>query len=111
VADFLWYLTLTLALEAPLYWLLLSYRPPRERIAFWLAANIFSYPAVYFFFPRLDQPAWICELLAEIWAPSCEIAVGLIILPRPRWKDVAVVIAANLFSWLVGKGLFLSQAL
>jgi hypothetical protein len=105
VSGFLWFLGLTLALEAPLYWLMLPYRRPRERVAFWLAANICSYPAVYFFFPRLYQPAWVCELMAEIWAPICEVAVGLIILPRPQWKDARAVVAANLFSWLVGKGL------
>lgn len=92
---------LTLALEAPLFFCLLSHRRWRERLTFWLVANLYSYPAVFFFFPSLSDG----EVWAELWAPLCEIGVGWVILPRFGKKDVLAVVAANLFSWLVGKAL------
>lgn len=94
--------SLTLALEAPLFFALLSHRSWKERIVFWLLANLYSYPPVFFLFPYLGRSA---EALAEIWAPVCEIGVGCIILPRFGKRDAAAVVIANLFSWLAGKAL------
>ena len=107
MSTFLIFLVLTLALEAPVFFTLLRHRSWRRRIAFWLAANIYSYPAVYFFFPYLDLPPHICQALAEIWAPSCEIAVGYFILPRFSRREALAVVAANLFSWAAGTALIL----
>lgn len=94
-------LALTLALEAPLFFNMLSHRRWRERITFWLTANLFSYPPVFFLFPALSHG----EALAELWAPLCEIGVGWAILQRFGKRDLAAVLAANLFSWLAGKAL------
>ena len=107
MSTFLIFLTLTLALEAPVFFTLLKHRSWRQRIAFWLAANIYSYPAVYFFFPYLDLSPHVCEALAEIWAPCCEIAVGYFILPQFSRQEAMVVVAANLFSWAAGTALIL----
>ena len=99
---FLTFLTLTLILEAPFFFSL-THRRWRERLAFWLTANIFSYPPVYFLFPHLGLTGWMKEGLAEVWAPLCEIVVGAIVLQRFGRRDALIVIVANLFSWLVGK--------
>lgn len=92
-----------MVLEAPVYFLMLKNRPWRERIAFWISANLVSYPAVFFIFPHLDWARWACELGAEIWAPLSEVAVGRFILPKFSWRDVLTVICANLFSWGLGR--------
>lgn len=105
------YLGMTLALEAPIYAALLSHRSWKERIVFWLAANLFSYPLVFYYFPYLDYPALSRELLAEIWAPLCEIAVGAIILARFSRRDALAIVMANLFSWQVGNLLYRLGAL
>ena len=105
MTTFFIFLALTLALEAPLFFYLLRDRSWRQRIVFWLAANVYSYPAVYFFFPYLDLPPHLCEGLAEVWAPLCEIAVGYFILPRFSRREALDVVAANLFSWAVGRAL------
>lgn len=99
---FLACLTLTLALEAPVFFVGLRHRPWKQRVSFWLAANVYSYPAVFFFFPYLPLSSELCQGLAEVWAPLCEIAVGAFILPKFSRRDALVVVAANLFSWLVG---------
>lgn len=95
-------LSLTLVLEAPVFLAGLRHRPWKERVSFWLAANVYSYPAVFFLFPYLPLSAGLCQGLAEVWAPLCEIAVGAFILPKFTRRDALVVVAANLFSWLVG---------
>lgn len=100
------FLGLTLALEAPLYFFLLRHRPWKTRIIFWLAANLFSYPAVFYFFPYLAWPGWAIELAAEVWAPASEVLVGLIILPKFGYRDILVVALANLYSWGVGRWMF-----
>lgn len=105
--TFLIFLGLTLALEAPVFFYLLRHRSWRQRVAFWLAANIYSYPAVYFFFPYLELPPHVCLGLAETWAPLCEIAVGYFILPGFSRREALAVVAANLFSWAVGSALVL----
>lgn len=108
---FLAFLSLTLLLEAPVYFILLKNRPWRERITFWLTANLVSYPPVFFIFPHLDWARWACELGAEIWAPVSEIAVGRFILPHFSKRDMATVVVANLFSWGVGRFLLYSELL
>lgn len=105
---FLVYLGLTLLLEAPVYATLLSHRRWKERVIFWLAANLYSYPAVFYYFPYLDCSALTRELLAESWAPLCEIVVGAIILPQFRRRDALTVVVANLVSWQLGRFLLLS---
>lgn len=108
---FVVYLGLTLVLEAPIYAALLRHRRWKERIIFWLAANLFSYPLVFYYFPYLDYSPLTCELLAEVWAPLCEIAVGAIILARFNRRDVVAIVVANLFSWQVGNLLYQLGAL
>ncbi len=98
-------------LEAPFYLFLLSHRPWKERLVFWSAANIYSYPPVFFLFPSLPLPEGARELLAELWAPLCEIVVGAILLRNFGRREAAVVVAANLFSWAVGKALLRSGLL
>lgn len=96
---------LTLALEAPLYFSLLAHRSWKERIIFWLTANLFSYPAAFYFFPYLHFLSWQRELMTEIWAPASEILVGFIILPQFSRRDALAVIFANLYSWGLGRWL------
>lgn len=103
--QFLLFLTLTMILEAPFYLFLLRHRRRKERVVFWLTANVYSYPPVFFIFPHLPLPAVVCELGAELWAPLCEIAVGAILLQQFGRRETAVVVAANLFSWAAGKAL------
>ena len=99
---FLSCLALTLVLEAPVFFAGLRHRPWKQRASFWLAANVYSYPAVFFLFPYLRLSPGLCQGLAEMWAPLCEIAVGAFILPKFSKRDALVVVAANLFSWLLG---------
>lgn len=102
---FLFFLALTLALEAPFFWCLLGHRRPRERVALWLAANFVSYPAVFFVFPYLPASPAVCEMTAEIWAPLVEAGVGWFVLPNFGRRDFTTIIGANLCSWLIGKAL------
>lgn len=92
-------------LEAPFFFFLLPHRRWSERVAFWAVANLLSYPPVFFLFPYLTAPAWAREAGAELWAPLCEIVVGAILLQRFGRREVVVVLAANLVSWLAGKAL------
>ena len=106
---FFGYLGLTLALEAPVYLLALRSRTPRERLVLWLIANAISYPPVFYFFPYLSLPPLACELLAEIWAPVCEIGVAWVLLPQLNRREMGWIVLANLVSWLPGR--FLVRAL
>jgi hypothetical protein len=81
---------------------MLQHRVWKERVAFWLAANLVSYPAVFFIFPFLGWQPWLCELGAEVWAPVSEVGVGWFILPKFSRRDVLTVLVANIFSWSVG---------
>jgi hypothetical protein len=107
---FLVLLSLTLVLEAPFFLLGLRDHPWKTRITFWLGANLLSYPAVFFVFPHLDWPFWAQEAGAELWAPACEIFVGWFIVPRFSRRDASIVVFANLFSWLVGRALWMVPA-
>lgn len=96
-------LALTLLLESPFYLYGLRSYSWKTRVTYWLAANMLSYPAVFFLFPQLGWSSWMQEVGAEIWAPVCEVAVGWFLVPRFCRREAGIVVFANLFSWLVGR--------
>ena len=111
-ADYLF----TVALEAPVLWLLLSPRhPPRRRLlaGFWLTAC--TYPVVVLVLPVLLEGATRAAyiLTAELFAPAAEC-----LLFRAAFgtedpatcsstrRDFAAIVAANLASFAFGEFLF-----
>ncbi len=106
IGPFLAYLGLTMLLEAP--WFLWGFRQrsARHRVAVWAAANVYSYPAVFFYFPYLGWPDWQWVLAAEIWAPLCELCVAAFLLSGLTRREALAIVLANLFSWGVGHLLF-----
>ena len=106
-AAFVLYFGLTLLLEAPVYWLALNSRSAKERVVVWFTANAISYPPVFFLFAYLPFSALTCELVSEVWAPLCEIAVAWFLLGRLSAREQIMIVGANLISWWVGKALIL----
>ena len=103
----------TVALEAPVLWLLLSPRhPPRRRLfaGLWLTAC--TYPVVVLVLPPLfaDSTRGAYLVAAETFAPAAECALFWLAFGRESpapgsslWRDFAAVTAANLLSFLAGE--------
>jgi hypothetical protein len=124
-ADLWWFLpggyALTVALELPVLWLGLSRRhPPGRRLAaaFWLTAC--TYPVVVLVLPPLLWPLgprWLYLLVAESFAAGAEAALFRLAFaadpaePSTDRRDTVAVIAANLASFAVGEGLWVSGIL
>jgi hypothetical protein len=110
---------LTIAIEAPILFLLLSRRHAlRKRFSAGLLLTAFTYPIVVLVLPpllwsRFGYPVYIT--VAEIFAPLAECAVFYLYwiapmeqgIPDSRrtlslFQDFAAIIGANLASWLGG---------
>lgn len=103
--------TLTVLIEAPILYVGLSpEHTTRDRIfaGFWLTAC--SYPFVIFIIPPLIDPVSTRVLylaVTETFVPLLECALfAWAFQPRARARDHAVIIAANLASFLTGLALF-----
>jgi hypothetical protein len=111
----------TIAVEAPVLFALLSHRHgPRARLfaGVWLTAC--TYPVVWLVLPPLfdGQPRWLYLLVAETFAPAAECTVfwfafvrGFPPDRRATRRDLAAVTLANLASFglgevLIAQGLF-----
>lgn len=103
IGLFLGYLSLTLLLEAPWFFAGFRDRSTRQRWVVWITANAYSYPLVFFVFPRLGWPEWQWALAAEAWAPLCELLVAAFLLSGLTRREATAIILANLFSWGVGE--------
>lgn len=97
------YFALTLLLEAPFFLYGLKRYSRHQRAVLWLAANGMSYPLVYFAAGHLPFYPWAQELTAEIWAPLSECLLARYCLEGWSRRDSAVIVAANLFSWGLGR--------
>lgn len=104
---------LTVAVEMPVLFLLLSRRHSAGVVAFagvWLTAC--TYPVVWLVLPPLldGEPRWLYLLTAETFAPVAECAVFWFAFVRGREpdrratrRDFGVILAANLCSFGVGE--------
>lgn len=90
-------------LEAPFFLFGLRRYSQHQRTVLWLAANGMSYPIVYFCSGHLPLSPWAQELAAEIWAPASECLLAAYCLKGWSKSDSAVIVAANLFSWGLGR--------
>lgn len=101
---------LTIAIETPiLFFGLSSYHSKRRRIfaGLWLTAC--TYPIVTLVLPLLlvDQSRAFYLLIAEVFAPVTEcLLFWLAFGKEARWRDFAVIVVANVASFLVGEVVF-----
>jgi hypothetical protein len=104
---------LTIAIETPILFAGLSSRHPKSRRALagvWLTAC--TYPVVTLVLPLLlaNQSRATFLLAAETFAPAMECLLFWLAFDvqaelgrRSMWRDFAVIVAANLASFLVGE--------
>ena len=98
---------LTIAIETPvLFFGLSSHHPKRRRIlaGIWLTAC--TYPIVVLVLPLLmiNQSRAVFLLVAEVFAPLAEcLLFWLAFGKETRWRDLVVIVIANLASFVVGE--------
>jgi hypothetical protein len=101
---------LTVLLEAPILMAGLSpHHSWRRRLfaGFWLTAC--TYPIVILVMPALFESRTVYLWAAETFAPLAECLLFYWMLPERRsWRDAAVIVAANLASFLAGEWIFRS---
>lgn len=101
------YFLLTLAFEAPVYWLFLRKTLSTQKILLAIVAlNLLSHPIVYFVFPELADQYGVSfgeyVLIAELFAPLVEGLALWKVFKIPARRAWMIALAANVFSWLVG---------
>ena len=100
----------TIAIETPVLFVGLSaHHSKTRRIAagFWLSAC--TYPIVVLVLPLLmvNQSRAVFLLVAETFAPVAECALFWLAFGRETtWRDFAVIVIANLASFLTGEVVF-----
>lgn len=105
---------LTISLETPvLIFGLAKVYSLKEKVLAGISLTAFSYPFVAVIFPLVFDPyehygTYI--LVSEVFAPLSEIALftwlfqkGKELKPKERFNDFAVIVAANLLSYLTGE--------
>jgi hypothetical protein len=98
---------LTLAIEAPIVWLLLRRAEPDPlRIGLLIAfANLATHPAVWFIVPQLLLIGTLAYTVgAEIWAVAAEaVFYWAVVKGLSLRRAVVVAVAANSASFLAGR--------
>jgi len=98
----------TIAIETPILFLGLSPPHSKKRRIFagiWLTAC--TYPIVVLVLPLLFAERWLFLLVGETFAPLAECALFWLAFGREaRWRDFAVIVIANLASFLIGQIVF-----
>ena len=98
----------TIAIETPILFFGLSAPHSKKRRIFagiWLTAC--TYPIVVLVLPLLFSERWLFILVGEIFAPLAECALFWLAFGREaRWRDFAVIVIANLASFLLGEVIF-----
>lgn len=100
----------TIAIETPVLLIGLSrHHPIKRRLlsGVWLTAC--TYPIVVLVLPLLlvDQPRSVFLLVAEVFAPVAECLLFWSAFGKEtRWRDFAVIVLANLASFLLGTLIF-----
>lgn len=98
---------LTIAIETPILFFGLSPHHSKRRRLFagvWLTAC--TYPIVVLVLPLLfvNQSRAIYLLVAEIFAPVAECSLFWLAFGKEStWRDLAVIVIANLASFLIGE--------
>ena len=101
---------LTIAIETPvLFFGLSAHHSKLRRIGagVWLTAC--TYPIVVLVLPLLmiDQPRSVFLMVAETFAPLAECALFWLAFGKEAtWRDFAVIVVANLASFLIGEVVF-----
>ena len=101
---------LTIAIEIPILFFGLSAHHPKRRRIFagmWLTAC--TYPIVILVLPLLlvDHSRAFFLLIAETFAPVAEcLLFWLAFGEEAKWRDFAVIVVANLASFLLGEVIF-----
>jgi hypothetical protein len=101
---------LTIAIETPILFFGLSAHHPKLRRVFaglWLTAC--TYPIVVLVLPLLliDHSRTFFLLIAETFAPVTEcLLFGMAFPKEATWRDFAVIVIANLASFLIGEVVF-----
>ena len=98
----------TIAIETPvLFFGLSAHHSKKRRIlaGVWLTAC--TYPIVVLVLPLVFSERWLFLLVGEILAPVAECALFWVAFGREaRWRDFAVIVIANLASFLLGEVIF-----
>ena len=98
----------TIAIETPVLFFGLSAHHPKQRrilAGVWLTAC--TYPIVVLVLPLLFSERWLYLLVGEIFAPVAECTLFWLAFGREaRWRDFAVIVIANLASFLIGEIVF-----
>ena len=101
---------LTIAIETPVLFFGLSpHHSKRRRILAGLWLTACTYPIVVLVLPLLfvNSSRAIYLLVAEVFAPIAEcVLFWLAFGKEARWKDFAVIVVANLASFLIGEVIF-----
>lgn len=101
---------ITIAIETPILFFGLSAHHSKKRRIFaglWLTAC--TYPIVVLVLPLLliDHSRAFFLLIAEVFAPVAEcLLFWLAFREETRWRDFAVILVANLASFLIGEAIF-----
>ena len=101
---------LTILIETPILFVGLSpHHSKRRRIVAGLWLTACTYPIVTLVLPLLliDHSRGFYLLIAETFAPVAEcLLFWLAFGTQARWRDFAVIVVANLASFLVGEAIF-----
>ena len=98
----------TIAIETPILFFGLSAQHSKLRrigAGVWLTAC--TYPIVVLVLPLLFSERWLFLLVAETFAPLAECALFWLAFGKSvTWRDLAVIVIANLASFGVGEVVF-----
>jgi len=101
---------LTIAIETPILFVgLSSHHSKRRRILAGLWLTACTYPIVTLVLPLLlvDHSRAFYLLIAEVFAPVAEcVLFWLAFGKEARWRDFAVIVVANVASFLIGEVVF-----
>lgn len=108
--DYFFTFLKTCLLEAPFYYFVFRKRGFNTFLGVLFGANLLTHPFVFFVFPWLFKQYIAGLLYSEIFAPSIEVVVVLMVLGLCRNKEgvpslskcALAIVLANLFSWQVG---------
>ena len=84
---------LTIAIEAPVVWLLVGSTEPRamRKIGAIFYANLATHPAVWFIFPLLPVSRWMSVTLSEISAFVLEAGLYAMLFDKISLRQAALV--------------------
>lgn len=106
IGEYTKYFLATVALEFPVYFLLLRDVSRAKKLLVTVLVNVVTHPFVFLVLPKIivnGQRSYSeYALIAETFAPFAEGLILTLWLRQGGLRGLAIAVAANLFSWTIG---------